>query len=100
MDELDREHRAKATDVADCIPPLLPALHAVADALAALRGPFDEVLVLEYIEHSECGGLGNGIAHRRAAECWVAAAVHDLRLADHAGERQPGRDRLRDRHQI
>ena len=84
MDELDREHRAEAADVADCIPPLLPALHAAADGLADLPGPFDEVLVLEHVEHGECGGLCNGIAHVRAADCRVAGGVDDLRLADHA----------------
>ena len=62
--------------------------------------PLDEALLLDHVEHGERGGLRNGIADVRSSDRGVAGRVHDLGGADHAGERQPGGDRLRDRHQV
>ena len=87
VDELDREHRAEAADVADRRPAPLPSEHPVADALADELGACDELLLLEYVEHGERRRLCDGIADVRAADRAVVRAVHDRSPADHARER-------------
>ena len=100
LDELDREHRAEPAHVADRGEALLPREHARAHRLADLRRALDDVLLLDHVEHRERRGLRDGIADVRAADRGVAGRVHDLGGADHARERQPGGDRLRDGHQV
>ena len=60
----------------------------------------DEPLVLDHVEHRERRGLRDRVADVGPADAAGDGRVHDLRLAEHAGERQPHRDRLRDRDQV
>src|SRR5581483_11138902 len=99
-DELDREHRAEAADVADSRMPLLPRRHPAPDGLADALGPLRESLVLVDVEDGERRRLRDRIADIRAADGVVARRVHDLRAADHRREREPARDRLRDGDEI
>jgi hypothetical protein len=59
-----------------------------------------EALLLEHVEDGERRRLRDRVADVRAADRRVARRVHDLGLAEHAGERQASRDRLRDRDQV
>ena len=74
----------------------MPRPHRLADRGRAL----DEPLVLDHVEHGERRGLRDRVADVRAADTACDGRVHDLRLAEHARERQPHRDRLRDRDQV
>ena len=100
LDELDREHRSEAADVADLRMPLLPLQHPAPNGLADALGTVDEALVLEDVEDGERGRQRDRVADVGAADRAVAGRVHDLRLAEHARERQPGGDRLGDRDQV
>src|SRR5215211_201943 len=98
--ELDREHRAEAADVADVRPALLPGEHARPYLLAEERCPRAEILLRDHVQHRERGSLRYRIADVGAADRGIRRRVHDLATPDHAGERQPHRDRLRDRDQV
>src|SRR5581483_360349 len=98
--ELEREHRPEPADVADRLETRLPLGHAPADPLADVRGPRDETLLLDHVEHRQGGRLGHGVADERPAHGGVGRGVHDLGAAEYARERQAGGDRLRDRDQV
>ena len=100
LDELDREHRAEAANVADRGEALLPGEHPRPHRLADLDGALVQVLLLDHVEHGERGRLGDGVADVGAADGAVVRCVEDLRLPEHARERQPGGDRLRDRDDV
>ena len=97
LDVLDSEHRAEAAHVADRGEPLLPREHPRADRLADALRALDEPLLLEHVEDGDCGRERDGIADVRAADRVVPEGVHDLGLAEHAGERQAAGDRLGER---
>ena len=99
-DELDREHRAEAAHLADRREALLPGEHAGAQRLADRDGALAEALLVDHVEDGERGGVGDRVADVRAADGAVVRRVHDLRLAEHARERQAGGDRLRDGDQV
>ena len=63
-------------------------------------GALDEPLVLDHVEDGERRRLRDRVADVGAADRRVAGRVHDLRLAEDAGERQPGGDRLGDGDQV
>ena len=64
------------------------------------RRAVDEALLLDHVEDGERSRLRYRVADVRAADRRVAGRVHDLRAAEHAGERQAAGDRLRDDHQV
>ena len=99
-DELDREHGAEAAHVADGREALLPGEHPRAQRLADRDGALAEALLVDHVEDGERRGLGDGVADERAADGAVVRRVHDLRLAEHARERQAGGDRLGDGDQV
>ena len=98
--ELEREHRAEAADVADRRPAALPGVHLLADAVADDDRARDEALVLDDVEHRERRCLRHRVPDVRAADRPRVRAVHDLRAADHAREREARGDRLRHRDEV
>src|SRR6187401_1037411 len=87
-DELDGQHRAESTYVADRVPTFLPREHALADLLADRGAAVVQALLFEDVENSHRRRLRDGVAHVGAAHRRVAGRVHDLRGAEHARERQ------------
>ena len=100
LDELDRQHPAEAANVADLGPAALPGLEAGPHRLADRGRPLDQAFVLDHVEHGERGRDRNRVADERAADTAGGGRVHDLRPAEHAGEREPHRDRLGDGDQV
>ena len=74
LDELDRQHRADAADVADRLEPLLPREHARADGLADPLRALEQPLLLEHVEDGHRGGERDGIADVGAADRVVPEA--------------------------
>ena len=99
-DELDREHGAEPTYIADGRETLLPGEHAGTQRLADCNSALAKALLVDHVEDRERRGLGHRVADVGTADGAVVRRVHDLRLAQHARERQAGRDRLRNRDQV
>ena len=98
--ELERDHRAEAADVADLRPARLPGEQARTQRVTEDLRPRNELLLLEDVEHRARSSKRDGIADERAADRARVRVVHDLCAADHAGQRQATGDRLRDDHQV
>ena len=99
-DKLDREHRAEPADIADLRPPSLPGFHPRPDRLADVVRPLDQALVVDHVEHGEGGGDRDRVADERSTDGTLVRRVHDLGLPEHARQRQPHGDRLRDGDQV
>ena len=99
-DELERDHRAETTDIADLRPARLPGEQAGAQRVTEDLRPRNELLLLEDVEHRARCSQRDGIADERAADRARVRVVHDRCAADHAGQRQATGDRLRDDHQV
>ena len=56
--------------------------------------------LLEHVEDGDRGRERDGVADVGAADRVVPERVHDLGLAEHAGQRQPAGDRLGHRDQV
>src|SRR5581483_4287304 len=98
--ELHREHRAEPADVADARPALLPGEHPRADRIADHGRTLDEALLLDHVEDGERRRLRDGVPDVGAAHAARLRGIDELRLAEHAGERDTHRDRLGDRDQV
>ena len=74
---------------------LLHLLQARGDALADMVGAVDQLLLLEHVEHGHRRCNRQRVAGIGAAEAARIGGVHDLRLADHARQREAAGEALR-----
>src|SRR4051812_30323256 len=99
-DELDRHHRAAATDVTDTGVLLGDRGEPLGDELADLPGPGGKGLLSHRGDGAEARGTGARRTAVGATETTDVHGVHDLRTTGRRGERQTARDALRSRDQV
>ncbi len=94
LDQLDRDHRAATTDVADTVvvdlQPAQPVLHQLFDLTRAL----DQAVGLDGLDGGQRRRAGDRIAAVGAAEPADVRGVHDLGAAGDRRERQAVGDAL------
>ncbi len=88
IDQFGGDHRTAAPDVADDVgrrgDVAQLAKHDLADGLCA----GEQLTVLDFVEHPERGGAGDGVAAVRAADSAGVGGVHDVGAAGDRGQRQ------------
>ena len=94
LDELEREHRAEAADVADRGEALLPGEHARGSSSRRSGRALERFSSSITSRTATAAACATGLPTYVPPIGAVGRRVHDRRLAEHAGERQPAGDRL------
>src|SRR3989454_1279773 len=94
LGELEREHGAEPTHLADSSIARGQLLEARADPGTELLGALPEGVALDLAEHLDRRDAGEGVPTERPAETAHGDAVDQLGATCHAGERQSAAERL------
>jgi hypothetical protein len=98
--ELDGQHRATATNVADLLMLLCQRFQTWTHHGLDPPGRAAQVVGDHGVDGRKCCGAGDRVAAVRSAEATDVNGVHDLRAARHGSQRQAARDAFRGRDQV
>src|SRR5208337_189982 len=100
LHQFDGLHAAEAAHVTNDRPAALPLAGPTLETITEFVGTNQQIFFFKQIEHSQCGGAGERVAGKGAAEAAGSGRIHNFCASGDSSERQTAAQRFRGNKKI